>query len=340
MRRSSIIAAVIGLASWSLAASAADVTLYGKIYAEMANQTAGSGATQVDSFTLDDAQNLGRLGVKFSQDLGTGLTAYGKFEFSVNAPDSTNDFAMRDAHVGLRGKFGSFALGRFDGIYKTSGGVAWDPFAFTSLQLAGNGGQSNTNFGNAGFIDRAIEYRFPEYQQGSTRFSGAIQYGADTSGASLTTPSESFLGGFTLGIGSIDLMYGYTHNGATSAINQKFGVKVSGGAATFMIQSEEVEQGGYDPSGDGRFLTGIVTYEVGNFLWVASIADYDTDFFDDAATPLVTSDDVYFTAATSILGLRYYWAKDIWTVLGYRRTDSDADARDSTATVLGMRFDF
>jgi predicted porin len=335
---------LVALAGCSLAADAADVTLYGKIYAELANETAGSGAAQVDSFTVDDAQNLGRLGIRFSQELRDGLTAFGKFEFSVNAPDSTNDFAMRDAHVGLRGRFGSIAAGRFDGIYKTTGGVAWDPFTFSSLQLAGFGGQSSTNFGNAGFIDRAIEYRFPEFKEGGTRFSGALQYGADTSGVSTTTPNESFLGGVTFGFGSIDLIYAMSNNGLTGAGNQKFGVRVAGERVAVMVQAEDVEQGGFDPSGDGRFLAGIVTFETGNFMWVATLADYDTDFssIDDAGTPLDPLDDfdVFYTSATWTLGFRYYWAKNIWTTAGYRRTDSDADAYDSTATVLGLRFDF
>jgi len=322
-------------------AARADVVLYGKIYAELGTESFGAGLTEVEYSTLDDSQNLGRLGVKFSQDLGNGLTAVGKYEFSLNAPDSTNNFNMRDAWVGLKGNYGQLSMGRFDGAYKVTGGVNWDPFAFTSLQLASNGGQSNTNFGNAGFIDRAIEYRTPDIDQGGVHFIGILQYGADASPASVTTPKDSVLAGITVGGESFEVIYAFANNTATSSTNQKMGVKISAGDATFLIQSEEVEQGGFDPGGEGQFMTGIVTYQIGNWLWVAEIGDYKSDFIsNDNGTPLDFTDDTLSNAALLTLGFRYYLAKNVWLNVGMRETDSDIDTQDSAATVLGMRFDF
>ena len=340
MLRQLVVAAAVS-AALATGAARAEVVLYGKIYAEFGTETFGAGVSEVEYTTLDDSQNLGRLGVKFSQDLGNGLSAVGKYEFSLNAPDSTNNFNMRDAWVGLKGGFGQIAMGRFDGAYKVTGGVPWDPFAFTSLQLASNGGQSNTNFGNAGFVDRAIEYRTPEYSEGGTTFQAILQYGADSSPASVTTPKDSVLAGITVGVGGFELIYAFANNTGTSDTNQKVGVKVSAGDATFLIQSEEVEIGGFDPGGEGQFMTGIITYQVGNWLWVAEIADYNSDYVsNDNGTPLDPTDDTLSNSALLTLGFRYYLAKNIWVNFGIRETDSDIDTQDSSSTVLGMRFDF
>lgn len=339
MLRELVVAAGV-TAALASGAAGADVVLYGKIYAEFGTESFGSGVSEIDYSTLDDSQNLGRLGVKFSQDLGSGLTAVGKYEFALNAPDGTNNFQMRDAFVGLKGGFGQIAMGRFDGAYKVTGGINWDPFAFTSLQLASNGGQSNTNFGNAGFIDRAFEYRTPEYDQDGVKFIGILQYGADASPSSVTTPKDSVLGGVTVGFSGMELIYAFANNTGTSATNQKVGVKVSAGDATFLIQSEEVEQGGFDPGGEGEFKTAIITYQAGNWLWVAEIADYSSDFINDPGTPLDPSDDTTANASLLTIGLRYYVAKNIWVNLGIRETDSDIDTQDSSATVMGLRYDF
>lgn len=321
-------------------AANADVVLYGKIYAEFGTESFGAGLSEIDYSTLDDSQNLGRLGVRFSQDLGDGLSAVGQYEFSLNAPDSTNNFNMRAAYVGLKGKFGQVAMGRFDGAYKLTGGVNWDPFAFTSLQLASNGGQSNTNFGNAGFIDRAFEYRTPEFDQGGVHFVGILQYGADASPASVTTPKDSVLAGITIGGSGFEVIYAFANNAGASLTNQKMGVKFNAGDASFMIQSEEVEQGGFDSVGEGSFMTGIITYQLGNWLWVAEIGDYSSDLINDPGTPLDPSDDYGSNATLLTLGFRYYMAKNIWLNMGIRETDSEIDTQDSSATVIGMRFDF
>lgn len=336
MRKGTYLSMLVAAALVPLSAHA-DITLYGKIYAEMGVETFGSGATEQEYSTLDDAQNLGRLGVKFDQDLADGLRVFGQYEFSVNAPDSTNDFEMRSAYVGIGGKSASFAMGRFDGAYKTTGGVNWDPFSYTSLQLAGTGGQADTNFGNWGFIDHAIQFQ-ANYAESDVRFDATLQYGADAT-PSVTmpaTPKDSFLAGVNIGVGSFDVIYAFAHNAGTGGTNQKFGVKVTAGDATVMLQNENVDEGGFDPGGEGQFMTGIITYAVGNWMWVVEISDYNSDYTDLLApTPIDSSNSSLFT-----IGGRYYLAKNAWLVFGVRTTDSDIDALDSSATVGGIRFDF
>lgn len=335
MRKATFVSMLAATALLPLGAQA-DITLYGKIYAEFGTETFGSGATEVQYSTLDDAQNLGRLGVKFNQDLVSGLQIFGQYEFALNAPDSTNNFLMRAAHVGIRGKHASFAMGRFDGAYKITGGTAWDPFAFTSLQLTGTGGQSASNFGNAGFIDHAMQFQV-NYTEKDVRFDATLQYAADDSPAAVTTPKDSVLAGVTVGVGGVDVIYGFSHNALTRNTNQKVGIKVASGDATFMVQSENVDSGGYDPGGAGQYNTGIFTYAMGNWLWVAEISEYKSDYVDPLAlpVPIVSSDASLFT-----FGGRYYLAKNAWVTFGVRTTDSEIDARDSGASVIGLRYDF
>ena len=50
-------------AALATGAARADVVLYGKIYAEFGTESFGTGVSEVEYTTLDDSQNLGRVGV-------------------------------------------------------------------------------------------------------------------------------------------------------------------------------------------------------------------------------------------------------------------------------------
>jgi len=70
-------------------------------------------------------------------------------------------FTGRDSFVALKGGFGLVGFGRFNGVYKTHGGVKYDPWVTTSMQARFNGGMSGTALGNAGFIDGLVVYQTP-----------------------------------------------------------------------------------------------------------------------------------------------------------------------------------
>ncbi|MGD8379648.1 MAG: porin, partial [Gammaproteobacteria bacterium] len=161
--------------------SRADLVLYGKIYAEVAQETQGSGATRIDKTTLDDAQNTGRFGLRFSQDLENGLQAFGKYEFQLGTTNSGDNFEPRETYVGLKGRFGSFALGQFEGAYKITGGAEFDPFFGTSLEARGNGGMSSSAYGTSNFINHAVQYQSPSLDvTGDWKFTTTVQYGVDS----------------------------------------------------------------------------------------------------------------------------------------------------------------
>jgi predicted porin len=317
---------VFGLGCAAASAQAADVNVFGKIYGEFAREDQGAA-----SFTsLDDAQSAGRLGIRFAQPLGDGLSAFGKYEWAMNATDTGGNFQVRDAFVGLRGPFGSLAVGRFAGAYKATAGTEWDGFAFTSLTPIGQGGMAGGAFGNQGFVSRLLEYRTPRFgTPEGLHLDAVVQVGADDSPANTTTARDSVLGGALLGFRTWELAVAAAGDEATGAENFKVGIRYRGDSLVAGLTREEVESGGFDAVGAGTFLLGHAHWQVGKAQWLVQVGRYDSD---DRTTP---SDARYLAA-----GLRWLFAANVWGLVGYRDTASDLAGRDSAALVLGLRFDF
>lgn len=310
------------------ACARADLSLYGKLYAEVTQRTDGEGASALDRTTLDDEGNAGRIGLKMTQDLGSGLSAFGQYEFQANAPAGQSQFQTRQAFVGIKGSWGAVALGRFEGAYKITGGVVFDSFAYTSLQARGNGGMADTPFGNTGFISRAVQYETPMWStEGGYRFSAIGQYGADSSPGVTDASRGSYLAGLDFGYGTLDLVAAASHDKALEKTNVKYGLKVRSDDITYFVQQEKVEEGGYDPAGAGTFLLGAMQYRVGNVMYVGQVGNYRSD--------ALQADASYWG-----LGFRYYLARNIWAVVGYRQTTSDIAALNTKVTAVGLRYDF
>ncbi|HET7396721.1 MAG TPA: porin [Gammaproteobacteria bacterium] len=319
---------VAGLLAGLPAVCRADLTLYGRIYAEATKQTSGTGATQLDADTLDDTRNAGLIGLKLSQQVNDGLTVFGKYEFVMNAPSATNDFQARQSYVGLKGSLGSIALGRFEGAYKTTGGIDFDPFAYTSLEARDSGAMSGSDYGTNGFISRAIQYQTPLLGESeATHFQGILQYGMDSSAGVTDADRGSYLAGLTFGYGGADLVGAVAHDKARNKTNTKFGLQIHAGQITYVFQSENVEEGGFDPAGAGNFLYGGIAYRTGSINYVAQIGNY--------RSKAANSDGSYLA-----LGIQYFFADNIWLNAGYRDTQSDVDSLNSTAIVIGLNYNF
>jgi predicted porin len=134
---------------------------------------------------IDDSAGRSRIGIKFSEKLGGGLTAFGKVEFRIDPSDNNSAgtkgdasdggidgsnqsvsgaLGQRDSFVGLKGSWGSLAVGSFNAPYKTAGGVKWDPFAATHLQARRAGGMTGGAGigGHNGFMRNTIYYKSPK----------------------------------------------------------------------------------------------------------------------------------------------------------------------------------
>lgn len=317
-----------GLLAGLPAVCQADLTLYGRIYAEAAKQTSGTGGNQINADTLDDTRNAGLIGLKLTQQVNDGLTVFGKYEFVMNAPSATNDFQARQSYVGFEGRFGSFALGRFEGAYKTTGGVDFDPFAYTSLEARDSGAMSGSDYGTNGFISRAVQYQSPMLGSSqATHFQGVLQYGMDSSTGVTDADRGSYLAGLTFGYGNADLVGAVAHDKARDKTNTKLGVRIRAGQLTYVFQSENVAEGGFDPAGAGKFLYGGVEYRAGSINYVAQVGNYRSD--------AASADGSYLA-----LGIQYFFAPKIWLNAGYRDTQSDVNSLNSTAVVVGLNYDF
>ncbi len=104
--------AVVGALGTAVAAQA-ETTLYGSVRLAVEWVDNGvAGDPGKDSWNVADQAS--RLGVRGSEDLGSGLSAIYQYEFGVNAAGSSdnNPFKQRLSWVGLKGGFGAATLGR------------------------------------------------------------------------------------------------------------------------------------------------------------------------------------------------------------------------------------
>jgi predicted porin len=152
----------------------ADVKVYGIAQVEY-NVEDDDGAGQDSVQSVDDNAGRSRLGFKFKEKLGGGLTAFGKIEFRLDPADtnsqgtngttagSNGSLGARDQFVGIKGSWGSLAAGSFHAPYKTAGGVKWDPWAATHLQARRAGGMTGGAGigGHNGFMRNTLYYTSP-----------------------------------------------------------------------------------------------------------------------------------------------------------------------------------
>ncbi len=112
-----LVASAITAATLSTAQAAEPLEIYGKLNVSIQSNDDGSGSeTRVQS-------NASRFGVKGGFELSSALEAFYTIEYEVATDsDSSNNFKARNQFVGLKGDFGSFAVGRNDTMLKKSQG--------------------------------------------------------------------------------------------------------------------------------------------------------------------------------------------------------------------------
>jgi predicted porin len=136
--------------------AAADVQLYGQIDLSLNAKDSDFGANDPIVGSGDDVNGLGddinmksnqsAIGVKGSEDLGNGLTAFFKIEYQT-AVNEADGWTGRDQYVGLQlERFGKLTVGTMSTAYKSPGSKI-DPFYRTSLQSRVWGLQSRLHSG-------------------------------------------------------------------------------------------------------------------------------------------------------------------------------------------------
>ncbi len=158
--------AVAGALAAPLAASAegTHVTIFGRLQAEYA--TVDIDGFNAQTAVADDALQS-RWGLQIAEDLGAGLRAIGRIEYSLN-PGGDDRHLAREQWVGLGGdQWGELKFGRVQSVLKDfAGGHSIDPFAYTSLHANGSGGlmaSSDNGYGSGdhGFVNSAIRFDSP-----------------------------------------------------------------------------------------------------------------------------------------------------------------------------------
>lgn len=159
-------AITVGLMAPGLAA--ADVKIYGAIQAETGNLDISIGGASEDT-TLSGGGAGGAilgggangLGVKGTEKLGNGVSAYFDFKstfstFRATNSDRGNGWNNRNAFVGVKGDGWHVQFGTMNSVYKTAS-AKYDPFFLTGLQARANGGISDLH---NGFASDAAEIGF------------------------------------------------------------------------------------------------------------------------------------------------------------------------------------
>src|SRR6476659_5826103 len=109
-------AALVALASTTPAAIAQSpdvVTLYGRVFVMLESVEAQGGAAPLPRRNrITDQSSL--IGVRGTEYLGSGLTAWFQLETPFLADQNNTAFATRNSAVGLRNSLGGVLLGRWD----------------------------------------------------------------------------------------------------------------------------------------------------------------------------------------------------------------------------------
>lgn len=199
--------AVAALAAVSAANAQSNVTLYGRVdlgYQYTSKSIGAGGAANVNAGSVSELYNGGILpsiwGLRGTEDLGGGLNAFFNLESHLNADNGTTTGGLfrRQANVGIKGGFGSVALGRQYSPallahlgtdprgFKEQFSMLY-PYAFNQT-AAGGANDLGVFLGNAvsysnsfGPVNVGVAYAFGE-QAGSTSNGNTVSVGGSYTG--------------------------------------------------------------------------------------------------------------------------------------------------------------
>jgi len=324
-----ILALAVGSALAMPMVAQAKVVVYGHAQVEIGNIDTGSSD---QNFTTDNAR--GRIGIKASEKLGNGWTAFAKFEFRTNTSDGTqtggdNNAALvsREQAIGIKGSFGTVEFGRIKTPYKYFGGVTYDPFVATTLEARGNGGQTGGRFGHNNFLSNSIGWK-------SNSFNGISVWAVvsideqDTvttvAGAAADNITNGSDGDYSVGIryknGPLEVGVAVINDDSANLDRTKFFGQYKWGNHKVSLSYEDT-----DATTDSE--TYFIGYQLrsGNNTFVAQFGNTEPD---------VGSDTDYYA-----IGLIHHLSKKTRVFGGFRNTDAGAGG-DTDVVSVGLRVIF
>jgi predicted porin len=356
-----------------MGASTADVKLYGQLDLSINRDDPASGSfrqveTSVPGEFRDDAgdddwqmrSNNSAVGIKGSEDLGNGLSAFFKVEYQTNlANDNNGDgWTGRDQYIGMKmERFGKLTLGTMSTAYKSPGSKI-DVAYRTSLQSRGVGLQSRLHAGKGengqGRTTSTARYDSPSWAgfslMGTYNFDEAKEDGNDDDTYSVGAQykggnfyaAASYIdtGGDPSDTGAAQFLAKYTWN------NLEFhGIYELDKGLITAANSEGLDDdtftGGAEDDGANLWSVG-TSYTIGNNIIFGDVGGGDDSDGSDGIkgiNPLTGDvDDVDDYTAWRI-GAIHNLSKRTFVYAGYAQNDPDDDTKIKRASI-GVRHSF
>ena len=328
-----LIAAAVSAAVVAPVAAYGEVTVYGRI-ANAIDLNDLSDAPGADG-TTDLSGVSSRFGVKYSQEMGNGLTAHGKYEFSTSTDNEKGINDARVASVGLSGAFGRIDAGNQWSAYFNTFGTLVSPTYTLGYYIYSSVGQapfraSNTiKYSNSfGPLYLELDVRLNESNETAD---DAEKIRGDGVGLGL---SWAVADGLTIAVAT-DSEDGESGTGGAAdgpdTDRLGYGIKYSVGGYWISVGAQSYEKDGVGGAADDEVDSTFV-YIGGNFSestnWLVGISEAD----DDAVTtddPSQTTWGVYHNLGG---GLKLFYEAVA--------LENEAAAQDGARHLLGMRVDF
>jgi len=333
-----LIAAAIAAGIAAPMVANAGVTVYGVAQLELTNAKL-EGSSPSSTTALTDSKNS-RFGIKWSEDLGGGLSAIGQMEYAPNLFDGASKANSapyaRLANMGLKGSFGEVRFGTNKQPYKYSGGVKYDAFVATAAEArSGNGGMLASSFGQNGYFANSISYK-GKFNNVQVWVATSVDQNADSgnkySGSDGDLMASVVVGlakGAEVGVAMANDKYasGAT-SGAAGAKNTKIFGKYTFGASQILAQYETSDV--TTTNGDSKVMFLGYRFNMGSNIFAAQFGKTDTDQTNNGG-------DLAYMAVGAIHKL----SKKTRAFVAYRKTDDKSTANaDVTAITLGMTTKF
>jgi predicted porin len=175
MKQTLLTAAVSTVLAGSMVVAQADTTLYGGIALDIRNTDVDNGKSGA-SMNNDEGS---KIGLKGSEDIGSGTQVIWKLEWDVNpvngsdasftgssgSPGGGKNLTQRDQYLGMKSDLGQLVFGTTSTAYKSAAGKI-DPFYETTFEARGflnqmSGLHSGTGDNGQGRANNVIRYDSP-----------------------------------------------------------------------------------------------------------------------------------------------------------------------------------
>jgi len=329
-----------------------ELKIFGKIQLELVSFEEGEGDAVLvltdGCERCPDQGNGSAIGATVTSPIDDGLSAFGKvnFNFQPDDGDYANGLAIkgRDMYVGVKSDtYGHILMGRAVSAYKSST-VKWDPFLTTFLQARGNGG-ATTAYNS--YVSNLAEYG-KVWDLDPAKIALKAQLMLDETRENDFGYSASV----NVALSAIEVAAAYlSQDGdeSTLSLAAKYAGKIAGQTVGLVVRAEDTDVRGYSVPGSDSVLdddTGaVVTPAVPSRGMEGSFIHVNGSIKMGKVTPVIgvgqfSAADDDADATYIAVGVLVSVTKTTRFHIGYRQTNSDADAVDAKAFGVGMSLKF